>query len=174
MTTTIETGRLLLRPFRASDAADCFAFLSDRETCHLDGGYEPYAAKDERFWKLMDIFASGEGRYMVERKEDGRVIGTVHLFPDDRRAVEAMEVGYVIAPDCRRRGYAREAVEAVMDHLFRETDAQLIIAGVAVCNGPSIAMLEKLGFTREGMVRKAFFIPGQGAVDMVSFYRERT
>ena len=158
MTTTIETGRLLLRPFRASDAADCFAFLSDRETCHLDGGYEPYAAKDERFWKLMDIFASGEGRYMVERKEDGRVIGTVHLFPDDRRAVEAMEVGYVIAPDCRRR----------------ETDTQLIIAGVAVCNGPSIAMLEKLGFTREGMVRKAFFIPGQGAVDMVSFYRERT
>ena len=160
MQTAIETGRLLLRPFRASDAADCFAFLSDRETCHLDGGYEP--------------FASGEGRYMVERKEDGRVIGTVHLFPDDRRAVEAMEVGYVIAPDCRRRGYAREAVEAVMDHLFRETDTQLIIAGVAVCNGPSIAMLEKLGFTREGMVRKAFFIPGQGAVDMVSFYRERT
>ena len=111
---------------------------------------------------------------MVERKEDGRVIGTVNLFPDDRRAVEAMEVGYVIAPDCRRRGYAREAVEAVMDHLFRETDTQLIIAEVAVCNGPSIAMLEKLGFTREGMVRKAFFIPGQGAVDMVSFYRERT
>ena len=76
MTTTIETGRLLLRPFRASDAADCFAFLSDRETCHLDGGYEPYAAKDERFWKLMDIFASGEGRYMVERKEDGRALST--------------------------------------------------------------------------------------------------
>lgn len=174
MQTAIETDRLLLRPFRASDADDCFAFLSDRETCHLDGGYEPYAAKDERFWKLMDIFDSGEGRYMVERKEDGRVIGTVHLFPDDRRAVEAMEVGYVIAPDCRRRGYAREAVEAVMDCLFRETGTQLITAGVAVCNGPSVAMLEKLGFTREGMVRKAFFIPGRGAVDMVSFYRERT
>lgn len=170
----IETDRLLLRPFRASDAEDCFAFLSDRKTCYLDGGYEPYTAKDERFWKLMDIFASGEGRYMVERKEDGRVIGVLHLFPDDRRAVEAMEIGYVIAPDCRRRGYAREAVEAVMDHLFRETDTALITAGAADCNDPSITMLEKLGFVREGILRKGFYIPGRGAVDMVSFYRERT
>lgn len=172
MQTTIETERLLLRPFRASDAEDCFAFLSDRETCYLDGGYEPYTAKDERFWTLMDIFASGEGRYMVERKEDGRVIGVLHLFPDDRRAVEAMEIGYVIAPDCRRRGYAREAVSAVIAHLLRDTNTELITAGAADCNAPSIAMLEKLGFVREGIIRKGFFIPGQGAVDMVSFYRE--
>lgn len=173
MKPTVETERLLLRPFRASDADDCFAFLSDRETCYLDGGYEPYTEKNERFWKLMDIFASGEGRYMLELKEENKVVGVLHLFPDDRRAVETVEIGYVIAPDCRRRGYAREAVEAVMDHLFRETDTELITAGAAVCNGPSIAMLEKLGFVREGIIRKGFFVPGQGAVDMVSFYRER-
>ena len=35
---TLETDRLLLRPFRPEDRADCFAFLSDPETCHLDGG----------------------------------------------------------------------------------------------------------------------------------------
>lgn len=173
MQTTIETERLLLRPFRASDAGDCFAFLSDRETCYLDGGYEPFSVMDEEYALLMEKFAAQEGRYMVERKKDGRVIGTIHLFPDDRRAVETMEIGYVVAPDCRRRGYAREAVSAVIAHLLRDTDVQLVTAGAAVCNIPSIAMLEKLGFIREGIVHKGFFIPGQGAVDMVSFYRER-
>ena len=173
MTTAIETGRLLLRPFRRSDSDDCLAFLSDRETCYLDGGYEPYPAKDERFWKLMDIFASGGGRYMLELKGEGRVIGTLHLFPDDRRAVKAMEMGYVIAPNFRRRGYAGEAEKAAIDHLFQETDIELVTAGASVCNNPSIAMLEKLGFTREGTVHKGFYIPDRGTVDLVSFYLEK-
>lgn len=168
----IETERLLLRSFRQEDADDCFAFLSDRETCYLDGGYEPYSEMDENYALLMEKFATQEGRYMVELKGAGKVIGTLHLFPDDRRAVETTEIGYVISPGYRRQGYGREAVEAVIDHLFRETDTRLVTAGAAVCNGPSIAMLEKLGFVREGIIRKGFFIPGRGAVDLVSFYRE--
>lgn len=172
MNHTIETQRLLLRPFRQADAADCFAFLSHRETCYLDGGYEPFPDMDEKYALLMEKFAGQEGRYMVELKEEGKVIGTLHLFPDERRAVEATEIGYVISPRYRRQGYGREAAEAVIDHLFRETDTRLITAGAAVCNAPSIAMLEKLGFVREGIIRKGFFIPGQGPVDMVSFYRE--
>lgn len=172
MSDSIETPRLLLRPFRPSDAADCFAFLSHRETCYLDGGYEPFSDMGEEYARLMEKFAGQEGRYMVELKAEGKVIGTLHLFPDDRRAVKTMEIGYVINPGYRRRGYGREAVKAVIDHLFRETDTQLITAGAAVCNEPSIAMLEKLGFVREGIIRKGFFIPGQGPVDLVSFYRE--
>lgn len=169
----IETERLLLRPFRQTDAADCFAFLSHRETCYLDGGYEPFSDMGEEYALLMEKFAGQEGRYMVELKAEGKVIGTLHLFPDERRAVKATEIGYVIGPGCRRQGYGREAVEAVIDHLFRETDTELITAGAAACNAPSIAMLEKLGFTREGIIRKGFFLPGQGPVDMVSFYREK-
>lgn len=172
MNHTIETERLFLRPFRQSDAADCFAFLSDRETCYLDGGYEPFSDMNEEYALLMEKFAKQEGRYMVELKGEGKVIGTLHLFPDERRAVAATEIGYVISPGYRRQGYGREAVEAVIDHLFRETNTRLITAGAAVCNEPSIAMLEALGFVREGIIRKGFFIPGRGPVDMVSFYRE--
>ena len=110
---------------------------------------------------------------MLELKGEGRVIGTLHLFPDDRRAVKAMEMGYVIAPNFRRRGYAGEAVKAAIDHLFQETDIELVTAGASVCNNPSIAMLEKLGFTREGTVHKGFYIPDRGTVDLVSFYLEK-
>lgn len=169
----LETGRLLLRPFRPGDRADCFAFLSDRETCHLDGGYEPFAEMDREYDALMKKLAGQEGRYMIEEKETGRVAGTVHLCKDERRRVEAVEIGYVVSPPFRRRGYAQEALERIITALFEETDTELITAGAAVGNTPSIALLEKLGFTREGIVRKGFFLPGKGPVDLASFYLER-
>ena len=169
----LETERLLLRPFRPEDAADCFAFLSDAETCHLDGGYEPFTDMDGNYRALMEKLASQKGRYMVVEKAEGRVIGTVHLFKDSSRCVAAVELGYVISPACRRRGFAREALERVIRWLFQETAVQMITAGAACCNAPSLALLDKLGFTREGRVHKGFFLPGEGPVDLESFYLDR-
>lgn len=169
----LETDRLLLRPFRPGDEADCFAFLSDRETCYLDGGYEPFPAMDEAYDALMRELQGQEGRYMIAEQAADRVIGTVHLSRDERRRVEAVEIGYVVSPAFRRRGYAAEAVERIIKALFEETDTELITAGAAVDNAPSLALLEKLRFVREGIVRKGFFLPGKGPVDLVSFYLER-
>ena len=146
---TLETDRLLLRPFRPEDRADCFAFLSDPETCHLDGGYEPFREMDRDYDALMEKLAGQEGRYMVEERASCRVVGTVHVFKDALRRVPAMEIGYVISPACRRRGYAAEAVERVIRYLFEETDTVLVTAGAAAGNTASLALLEKLGFTRE-------------------------
>ncbi len=170
---TLETDRLLLRSFRPEDRVDCFAFLSDPETCHLDGGYEPFREMDRDYDALMEKLAGQEGRYMVEERASCRVVGTVHIFKDALRRVPAMEIGYVISPACRRRGYAAEAVERVIRYLFEETDTVLVTAGAAAGNTASLALLEKLGFTREGRIHKGFFLPGEGAVDLISFYRER-
>ena len=46
---TLQTPRLLLRPFSSADSTDLFEFLSDRDTCYDDGGYEPFAAMDEKY-----------------------------------------------------------------------------------------------------------------------------
>ena len=127
----LETDRLLLRPFRPEDRADCFGFLSDPETCHLDGGYEPFREMDRDYDALMEKLAGQEGRYMVEERASCRVVGTVHIFKDALRRVPAMEIGYVISPACRRRGYAAEAVERVIRYLFEETDTVLVTAGAA-------------------------------------------
>ena len=137
----LETDRLLLRPFRPEDRADCFAFLSDPETCHLDGGYEPFREMDRDYDALMEKLAGQEGRYMVEERASCRVVGTVHIFKDALRRVPAMEIGYVISPACRRRGYAAEAVERVIRYLFEETDTVLVTAGAAAGNAASLALL---------------------------------
>lgn len=173
MAKPLETDRLLLRRFRAGDAEDCFAFLSDAHSCHWDGGYEPFAAMDEEYAGLMEKFAGQEDRFMMELKGSGKVIGTVNVFADDRRAVKAMEIGYVVSPAYRRCGYAYEAVKRVIGYLFQDTQTQLISAGAISRNLPSLAMLRKLGFSREGTIRKGFRLPGEGAVDLESFCLEK-
>ncbi len=170
---TLETERLLLRAFRAADAGDCFAFLSDRETCWLDGGYEPTPDTEEERQKLIAAFTGQEDRFMVEYKAQGRVIGTVHLMKDGRRRVPAWELGYVISPAFRRRGLAEEALREVIRCCFEERGLAMVTAGAAACNAPSLALLRKLGFVREGFLHKAFRYPPAGIVDLECFYLDK-
>ncbi len=145
----LDTPRLRLRPFALADAADCFAFLSDAETCRLDGGYEPFAAMDDEYRRLMEKFAAQPDRTVVVVKETEHVIGMIHVMPDEQGRPDTLELGYVSSPFHRRKGYMSEAVRAVMDHLL-QTGTKCLILGIARSNTPSLRMAEKLGFTPAG------------------------
>jgi len=173
MRETIQTERLLLRRFQPGDEGDCFAFLSDRETCHLGGGYEPFTKMDGEYAEIMERFRAEENRRMIVERRENKVIGVLHWFPDERRCVKTMEIGYIISPACRRRGYAAEAVKALMDALVQDEGVGMITASAAGRNVPSRAMLHKLGFTWEGRIHKGFRLPEEGLVDLESYYWER-
>lgn len=169
----LDTGRLILRGFRETDAEDCFAFLSDRQCCYNDGGYEPFHEMNDEYRELMDKFASQPLRKMILFKGTGKVIGTINLFEANDRAVEAYEIGYVVSPACQRKGYGFEAVSAFCECLLTELHADMIIAGAIEENRPSNQMLRKLGFQYEGRKTKAFYHPAHGAVDLLYYVKER-
>ena len=169
----LETNRLLLRRARPSDAEDCFAFLSDRRTCYDDGGYEPFRERDEAYGRLMDELVHQDMRKMLVLKDSGRVIGTVNLFDAPDRVVETYEIGYVVSPGYRRRGYAYEAVSALCGCLLGELHADMVIAGAIERNTASLHLLEKLGFRFEGRRTKGFSHPELGAVDLLYYVKER-
>ena len=102
----IETPRLLLRQFAIGDAEDVFAILSDEQTTLDCGGYHAFEEMDEEYERLMQKFAA-QTRYSIVCRETGRVIGMMSMM-DAERAVPGWEFGIEIAPDARRRGYARE------------------------------------------------------------------
>ena len=164
----VQTDRLCLRHFLRSDATDCFAFLSDRETCYNDGGYEPFAEMDAEYDLLMQRFASQQSRYMMVERASGKVIGTIHLMEAEEPGV--WEIGYVVSPGYRRQGYASEAVRGVCRMLFRELGAVRIIAGTIESNRPSLAMLEKLGFAFWQRQKDAFRHSEQGTVDLLYYW----
>jgi RimJ/RimL family protein N-acetyltransferase len=88
-------------------------------------------------------------RAMVLRRPARTVIGHIgfHDAPDARGA---LEVGYAVLPAHRRRGYAEEAVRALLDWARRERRVRRFIASVSPGNAPSRGLIGKLGFRQTG------------------------
>lgn len=171
--TVLETERLILRNFQDPDGEDCFDFLSDRESCYLDGGYEPFEKKDGEYWWFMEKMKGQKARFMIWHKADQRVIGTVHLMPCKDRVVKTVELGYCVSPAFYRQGYATEALKKAISHLFEYAGVEMVLAQAVSHNIPSISMLEKMGFTYEGTVHKGFRCPDVGVCDLKSYYLEK-
>ncbi len=167
---------MIVRPFRRGDEDDIFAILLDREGAYFCDGEDPFQPEDRftpQYAELMDAYEKQENRLMLELKGQNKVIGVVSYWENDRRQVPTKSLVYQLHPDYQRRGYATEAVGAVIRCLFAETDTQLITADAVVQNAASLALLRKLGFTQEGIIRKGGFYPPVGVVDNVSFYLEK-
>ena len=100
------------------------------------------------------------GRFIIERK-DGTKIGYVrHWFV---QPIRLMEIGYFIIPSERGKGCGAEAVQIMVDYLFLSRDISRIQAITNVENKASQRVLEKVGFKREGTIRKSAFVRGQWA-----------
>lgn len=86
---------------------------------------------------------------------DGLVIGTVSLELTDGMGQPGMpsrteaQLGYIFDPDHAGRGYASEAVAAVVGHCFESLGVRRITAGCFADNAASVRILEKLGMRRE-------------------------
>ncbi|MBE6478124.1 MAG: GNAT family N-acetyltransferase [Propionibacteriaceae bacterium] len=93
----------------------------------------------------FDNWVPGYGMYMIVRRRDGLVVGDIgfHAPPDLRGAAE---IGYGLAASARHRGYMSEALTALLDWAHANGCAT-VLADVDPDNAPSIAVLERCGFT---------------------------
>jgi RimJ/RimL family protein N-acetyltransferase len=79
----------------------------------------------------------------VEERDGGRLVGDVGFSPAGEPDV--IKVGYTISPAFQGRGYATEAIRALIDYAFDTLDASLIRAYASAENLPSIRVAEKVG-----------------------------
>jgi RimJ/RimL family protein N-acetyltransferase len=115
----------------------------------------PQMSKKE--WeKRYDSFTADTKWFFIEKK-DGMKIGTVFHFLNGNY----MEIGYILAPNERKRGYGSEAVRIIVDYLFLSKELVRVQAITGVDNFASCRVLEKAGFTKEGIMRKSGFIRGE-------------
>ncbi len=99
-------------------------------------------------------------------RSSGELIGDIglHFLPPDN---EQTEIGFTLSPEHQGKGYAFEAVTAVIQYLFHRLDKHRVVASVDPDNTASIALLEKLGMRNEGLFRKSVRIRGAWEDDMV-------
>jgi RimJ/RimL family protein N-acetyltransferase len=146
----IRTRRLTLRPHRIADAAQWFELQSHESvTEYLSWPVRDEAASLEhlrhrtrhtRLLQVDDFLALG-----VEL--DGRLIGDVSLHLRTVGAgLRAAEVGWVQSPDFGHRGFATEAVNAMLDLAINELEAKWVYAVIRNENMPALALAKRLGF----------------------------
>ena len=169
----LKTERLIIRRFCMNDAAACFPFMSDEQGMYLDG-CKPFHTMDEEYWERMKLFEEREGQYVIVLRSINEVIGTINVFDDDSRAVSSKEIGYAISPKYQRNGYAYEAISAIVNLLQNDLLFDMVVAGILPENIPSIKLLEKLGFSREGIHHKALWHEGlDQPADLMYYYIDR-
>ncbi len=147
------TERLELRPLPVAAAA---ALPGDRERAG-----ELIGAKLSDQWPQPDVLAilprhaeldedsARFGVWVIIERGSGTVVGDIgfHGEPGDERAVE---IGYAIVPDRRRRGYATEAASAIAGWALRQPEVDAVVAGCDADNEPSVRTLERSGFEPTG------------------------
>jgi len=157
-------GRLInLRRLRRTDVAD-FQPLADDPRVYgfLPHMPSPYTPEDARRWvneTHRNARKGTEYHFGIEHR-DGRIIGTIGLQNIVRPDGNA-EVGYWVAPKFWRRGYASEALRLILNYAFTDLNMYRVYAIVSAKNRGSVAVLEKAGFTCEGIFRKAHLSRGR-------------
>jgi len=100
-----------------------------------------------------------EKAWFLILKKDGTKIG----FSSMGKGVFGWQIGYVLIPSERGKGYCTEAVQIAVDYLFLSKDIVRIQAGTFTGNIASQRVLEKAGFQREGTIRKGMLAWGKWA-----------
>ena len=148
----LETERLRLRAHRATDHAGCLAIWSDPRVTRYIGG-KPSSAED--VWQRVLRYAGlwsvlGYGYWVVEEKSTGQYVGDVGCADFKRQMTPALdgmlEWGWAFAPRAHGKGYATEALRAVMSWAQANLDAQRMVCILAPDNLASIRVAEKAGF----------------------------
>jgi len=112
--------------------------------------------------EVEKIFESPhEKKIFIVEKKDGSKIGFITHFYVLHVAGSQLEIGYSLLPNERRKGYCSEAVKIMVDYLFLSKDVGRIQAQTDPRNVASQKVLEKVGFKKEGTLRKNLFVRGE-------------
>jgi [ribosomal protein S5]-alanine N-acetyltransferase len=162
VTPTVQTDRLVLRPFVSTDTDAVFAVRSKSIVMrYWDSPPWTERAQAERFIATCkDVEEEGSGlRLAVERKLDSGFVGwclLVNWNPEFRSAT----IGYGFDDSVWGQGFATEAVTALVGWAFESLDLNRVQAETDTRNTGSCRVLEKLGFVREGLLREDCVVNG--------------
>jgi RimJ/RimL family protein N-acetyltransferase len=168
--TPIRTERLLLRPFRPEDAEGLFERRNDPVVARYQDWVLPFPR--ERADHMASELAAMAGpendewwMTVVCDRETGEVFGdlALHLSLEGRTA----EVGYTFASAYWGRGYAVEALTALVDYLFDDVKVTRVFGMLHPDNPASAMVLERTGFLFEGHTKSSFWLGDENSDDWI-------
>jgi len=165
---TIETERLILRTWRLEDFGDFYEYASD-PSIGPSAGWKPHTDRMESL-NILISFIEGNEVFAVEDKISGKAIGSIGLHPDRKRNNPNVRmIGYVLAKPFWGRGLALEAVNAVLEFAFKDSNLSMVSVYHFPFNQQSKRVIEKAGFSLEGVLKEAAILPNGQITDDVCY-----
>jgi RimJ/RimL family protein N-acetyltransferase len=155
--------RVRLRGIEPEDWETFYAWNADSEAARRDWRIPfPVSKEYQRRWAEKQAVQDGADdsfRFVIETFA-GEMVGSIVSSRCDRRN-GTFTYGLAIGSEHRRKGYASEAIWLLLGYFFGELRYQKVTAHVYSFNEPSLALHEKLGFVREGCLRRMQYTAGQ-------------
>ena len=173
---TLETTRLIIRPFVMDDLPDAHR-LFDVELNAEDLRTDKMETMDERaewlqwsvlnYIQLAKLYQPPYGDRAIVLKDNGQLVGSVgyvpclmsfeqmpnfsyyNAFEKTYRSTTEFGLFYAISPSHQRKGYASEAVQAMVDYAFQQLNLKRVIATTDFDNYGSMGVMRKLGMRVE-------------------------
>ena len=148
---TIQTERLLLRPFCQADLEDLYEYASQKGTGERAGWPHHTCIEDSQ--RILNNFIAEDKTFAIVYKQSNKVIGSIGIeeYGMESKLTEfdgllGREIGFVLSRDYWGKGLMTEAVKAVIEHLFNVEKLDFLTCGYYDFNVQSKRVQQKCGF----------------------------
>jgi len=156
----VNGKKVFLRYVTLEDFEEMLALFSESrkfykgliDTPETPEKFEAYVARSE---------SETNEYFVICGAADGKIVGSINLSQIFRRSFQNACLGYSLGVKYTGKGFMTEAVELLLRFAFKDLKLHRIEANVQPENQPSIAVLKRCGFTREGFSRKYLKIAGK-------------
>lgn len=156
---TLKTQRLTLRPLLQTDTGAIFQFYKDQCAEDVSGftAFKNLEAAGKYVAGLVSMNKTGLSyHWAIETTDQKTLVGfcNVYLPAPHLIGLRCCEIAYGLIKERQKLGYMREALDECLNFIMRHEGFYRVEASVSPTNGPSIRLLEGLGFAKEGLQRK--------------------
>jgi [ribosomal protein S5]-alanine N-acetyltransferase len=148
----IQTNHIIIRDFERKDAENLYQIVREKNIFRFMPDWAENNDSPKAFWGYIDWHQTQKNstdvyenkRYAIALPDTDEMIGMVGMGLED--TVNEVEVAYFMSEKYQRNGYAKEAINALVDWCFNVSDIKYLILTIDCANIPSCNLAEKCGF----------------------------
>lgn len=156
----LDGVQVVLRPPTLEDQKQ---FLElNRESHAFHRRYAATPMNVQKFEDFVDRCGRSDAAcFFICRKRDGQILGSINLSQIVLGGFRSAYLGYFIGAKYANQGFMTEALQLMLRYAFRKLKLHRVEANIQPDNGPSLALVRRAGFVREGFSRKYLKIDGR-------------
>ena len=157
----IDIGEWQVRSYRVGDAPSLARYANNRNISRNLGDTfpYPYTLSDANDWISLVMQQQPEANFAIASRDE--LIGGIGLTLRDDIHRRSAEIGYWLGEPILGAGHRHGRIAALTDYAFANHDIVRLDAGVFEWNPASMRVLEKVGYVREGRLRKSITKDGR-------------